>query len=178
MTTPSGSISLAKQNLKVSLADCQVFRTWSGASDQAGALAHIHLEGLPKPPDGQQAYTKEQLAEIRPYAIVYTAANNGFDLTVSSFGAHAEYDSKGKLFFTLFQNCTDREGDDPSSDANLEFSNFCGNLIDELAALSGLAGYTCFDRLAFQGPFWTHPQLLPSEGLYQWCEISLDWKGL
>ena len=174
---PTGSISLAKQNLKAALADCATFRTWCGAVDRAAALARIYLEGLPKPPDGQKTFTAEQLEAYRPYATIYTDAKNGFNLALSSFGTHAEYDAAGKMCFTLFQNCPDQNGDDPTSDANLKFSNFCGNLIDELAILSGTAGYLCFDRLAFQGPYWTHPVLIPSEGLYQWCEISLDWKG-
>lgn len=178
MTAPAGSISLAKQHLKLALADCSAFRTWCGAADQAAALGHIYLEGLPKPPANQKAFTAEQLAAYRPYAIVYTDAKNGFNLAFDAFGAHAEYAAGGKLLFTLEQNCPDRQGDDPTADANLDFSNFCGSLIDELAALSGQAGYLCFDRLSFRGPFWTHPLLLPTEGLYQWCEITLDWKGL
>ena len=125
MTTPSGSISLAQQNLKVSLADCTAFRTWCGASDQAAALARIHLEGLPDPPEGQQTYTAEQLRALRPYAIVNTKPAGGFSLALAAFGAHGDYDAAGKLEVQIFQNCPATLDNDPSSDANLQFANFC-----------------------------------------------------
>jgi hypothetical protein len=177
MTTPSGSISLAQQHLKLQLADCAAFRTWCKTGNQAEALSHIYLEGLPKPPAGQKTYMKEQLESLRPYALVNTKASGGFSLSFGSFGSHAEYDASGKLEVTLFQNCPENLGNDPTSDANQQFSNFCGELIDQLATLSGQAGYLCFERLTFDGPYWTHPLLLPTEDLYQWCEIGVDWKG-
>lgn len=175
--TPSGSISLAQQNLAVSVADCASFRAWVKAGDREAALASIYHEGLPKPPEGQQAYTREDLVALRPFALVWTETKNGFGLTLSSFGSHAEYAAAGRLHLQLCQNCPDRLGDDPTSETNLAFRNFAGALLDELATLSGTAGYLCFQQAKSEGPFWTHPQLIASEGLYQVWDFTFDWKG-
>jgi hypothetical protein len=178
MTAPSGSISLAQRNIELSLADSAAFRTWCGAADQAAALTHIHLEGLPQPADGKKTYALSELRAYRPYAIVTTETKQGYRIERDSFGDHADYKASGRLNVELRQDCPEPLGDEPSSEANLIFRNFCGALIEDLAALSGKAGYLCFDRLTAEGPYWPHKQLIPTEGLWQVYLLAIDWSGI
>ena len=56
----AGTISLAKQALRNTLAASSTFQTLVDADDAAGALASIYSNGLPKPADGR----RHTLAEL------------------------------------------------------------------------------------------------------------------
>jgi hypothetical protein len=178
MTAPSGTISLAQNNLALSLADCARFRTWCGAANQAGALARIHINGLPKPAGGKKTYSLSEVEAYRPFAIVSCDPRLPIRLDRASFGDHVQYSRSGKLEIELQQNAPDGLSDEPSSDANRQFENFCGELIDQLAELSGKPGYLCFDRLAAEGPYWPHKELIPTEGFFQAYFLHIEWSGL
>jgi|GEM_PF-1789324 len=176
MTEPAGCISLAQHYLRQMLANCAAVRTWLGVDDEEGALARIHHEGLPKPADNAVEHTRAELIAYRPYAVVFTAESGGLTLNHDAGGAAFEFAESGRLTVRLYQNCPDEYGDEPSSDANLQFKNSVGLIMDGLAALSGTAGYLAFDRLGLaDGPYWGHPDLVPGQGVWQGAELSIEW---
>jgi len=176
MTAPAGSISLAQEYLRTSLADVTAFRTWCGAADQAAALARIHHEGLPAPRD-KHAHTIEELRDYRPYAIVFTAEQNGFRLDVVD--GDLDYTAAGGLILRLFQDAAEVFDDEPSAEANLTFRNAVGEIIDGLGDLAGQAGYLAFNSLVLEDPLsWTAKKYVPGYGVVQRAQLRLDWQGI
>ena len=103
-TAATGCISLAEELLRTSLADSDNFRTWvgaSGASAQAQALNRVHYESLPVPPAGQQEYTRLQLQEMRPYALIGTS---GFGGRHAATGSQFEFRHHGSMNLCLLQD--------------------------------------------------------------------------
>jgi hypothetical protein len=178
MTSPAGPLSLAAEYFRTALADSTAARTWLDADNQAEALARIHHHGLPGPANGRE-YTLAELQTYRPYAVVFAAEQNGFRATLEAAGDGFEYQRAGRLVARLYQNCPDALTDEPSSDANLQWSNTIGQIIEDLLASSGKAGYLAFTALAVTaGPFWNHPKAAPAQGVWQGVELAVDWTGL
>lgn len=176
MTEPAGCLSLAEQYLKVMLANVTAFRTWTETESEEEALAKIHLEGLPKPAADKDCHTRAELEAYRPYAVVFTGEDNGLTKWHDATGALFEFVESGRLMLRLEQDCPDGVGDQPSSDANLQFKNTVGLIIDGLCALAGTAGYLAFERITVaDGPYWSHPDAVPGQGLFQGCELLAEW---
>ncbi|MGA2032850.1 MAG: hypothetical protein ABSG68_11370 [Thermoguttaceae bacterium] len=184
MTAPLGSISLAQANLAATLADCPSFRAWLGLGpdDQAGALAKIHFEGLPAPDPAKAVNGTFAVADImalRPCAVIYTAERQGFLKELEAVGDAFEYRESGRLVLRLYQNAPESFDDEPTSDANLQFRNWVGRIIDDLCSLSGLPGYLGMLRLSLAaGPFWAHPKAVPAQGCWQGVELAINWQGV
>jgi hypothetical protein len=68
-----GVVGDPANRLRQMLADCVPFRTWCSAANAAEALTKIHFDALPAPeePDETDAYTEEDFAGQRPYALIY-----------------------------------------------------------------------------------------------------------
>ena len=178
MTEPAGCLSLAESYLKTMLANVPAFQTWAGAADVAAALLKIHLEGLPKPADGADSHTRAELEAYRPYAVIWMAEDNGLTLEHDATGALFGFTDSGRLMLRLEQDCPDGVGDQPSSDANLQFKNSIGLIVDGLCALAGTAGYLAFERISvFDGPYWAHPDAVPGHGIFQGVELLFEWGG-
>ncbi len=178
MTAPAGSISLAQEHLRTMLADCDAFRTWAGAADQAEALERIHHEGLPAPANHADVFTLAELQAYRPYAVVYTGEENGFSRTLDAAGGDFSFASSGQLKLRLYQDAPESCGDEPSSDANLQFKNAIGQILDDLCELAGQPGYLAFNQITLDnGPYWAHPNSAPTEGVWQGVEIGIQWSS-
>lgn len=176
MTEPAGCISLAQHYLRQMLADTAAVRTWLDVDNQAAALLKIHHEGLPPPADNAAEHTRAELVGYRPYIVVFTGEDNGLTLSHDAGGPAFEYAESGRLTVRLYQNCPDGHGSEPSSDANLQFKNSVGLIIDGLAAKSGGAGYLAIERLTLSdGPYWGHPDLAPSQGIWQGADLAIEW---
>jgi len=183
---PAGSVSLAQENFRVTIADCATFRTLVGASDRAGALAHLYHEGLPEPEDGTE-HTKEEHESLRPWGIVFTAENNGFRRRMVSTGG---FRSSGRLRLRLCRTCpaTIEEDDEeipatdvePTSDDAFEWKNIVGQIIAELCqfAVAGDPEHLIFEEIQLDfGPFASAPELAPTQGVWQGAELSVNWGG-
>ncbi len=178
MTAPAGTISLAQQALKTTLADVTAFRTFADAGDQAAALARIHMEGLPKPGDGRQ-HTRTELETYRPYAVIFTDDPRGLIKTVDAHSGAFDFAAAGRLKLRIFQDAVDQYDNGPTADANVVFKNHVGEIIDGLCGLAGQGGYLAFERIALdEGPYWGHPKLAPSQGVWQGAEIGIEWRGI
>lgn len=174
--TPAGSISLAQENFRVTIADCPTFRMLVGAEDREETLEHLYHEGLPAPTDGTE-HTKEEHEALRPWGIVYTAEHKGFSRRKESTGA---FRSSGRLRLRLARSCEAVNDDLPSSEAMLEWKNIVGQIVGELAGFAIAAGpeHLCFDEISLDfGPFASSPELEPTQGVWQGAELSVAWGG-
>lgn len=177
-TAAANSISLAQENLRLSLAACAAVQTWMGVLTAELAAAKIYHHGLPEPDDGH-VYTREELEDLRPYIVVFTAERQGFQLDLAAMDDGFQFAAQGKLRARLYQNCPNGYDDQPTSDANMQFTNTLGAILDGLAGLAGSGGYFAPHLIRLEdGPFWPHPKAVPDEGLWQGAELYFEWRGL
>jgi len=171
--TPIGPISLAQSHLRQMLADCPAFRTWASAADVTAALARIHQESLPPPAEHASEHTLAELHNYRPYALIWTAAENGLRLRADA--ASAEYEESGRLMIQLIQDVPADLAGQPAA-LDMAFKNSVGQIMADLCAHSGQAGYLCIRELGLAyGPYRTHPDDLPSLGDAIAVELIVDW---
>lgn len=63
---------------KEMLGDNPHFQTWAGVANSSAAKARIYRDGLPSPDVSQDAFTAEQYAALRPYALIYPDESEPF----------------------------------------------------------------------------------------------------
>ena len=144
----SGPLSTADDRLIQTLADAAAFRTWCSAADQAEALARIHQDGLPSP--AAETYTPAELNTYRPFAICWTEPDGGFRVEKDAVGGAVwEYRDGGRMAAYLEQQAPDLE---PGPLART-VKNSIGDIIDDVLALAGQAGYLAVKRLVVYGPY-------------------------
>ena len=171
MTAPLGSIALAQEYLRTTLADCTSFRTWVGAVNQAQALARIHHEALPPPITGSE-HTLEELRAYRPCALIWTDVDNGFARRVVSVDSSID---SGSLGLRLAQDVGE-EISHLHAEVYQRFINSVGQIVDELVGLAGLAGYLAMTSLELKsGPFRSHPDEYETVGDIQFCDLRITW---
>jgi hypothetical protein len=181
MTAAVGSMSKAREVLRVALADCDSFRSWVGASGedaQDQARARIHDDALPEPEDGGPELTLAELRKHRPYAIVATATF-GRDHVSTSDGY--DYGADGGLSLQLEQDVPEAIKNNPAEIAR-RFENLIGSVIDDLCALSGTSdaeSYLAFESIKMPEPWSrTHPDDHPTEGDAVRAELLIEWSGI
>jgi hypothetical protein len=186
MIAPAGSISLAQERFRVTIADCASFRLLVGASDRSSAFAHLYHEGLPEPANGTE-YTRTEFEALRPWGIVFTSEQSGFRRRTISTGG---FRSAGRLKLRLCRTCPatiDGNGQEvpavdvePSSDAAFEWKNILGQIIAELCEFSvaGDTEHLVFEEISLDfGPFASAPELAATQGVWQGAELSVQWGG-
>ena len=179
---PLGTISLAEENLRTMLSASTAFQTFCGIDplgDQpaAEALARIYRDGLPGPAD-DTSYTLAELQALRPYAVIFTADAHGLLLERD---AAEQFEASGHIHVRLQRDCPSTYDDEPTSDANRDFKNFLGQIMNDLCSLRGQAasGQLMFDRLSLDyGPYWPTPQAAEAQGYWQGADLSVRWRGL
>lgn len=177
MTTPSGSMNLSVKYFRDMLAASPAFQTWTGTPDSTGALERIYYEGLPAPANSIR-YTRGELEDYRPYALVYIADEGGFTRDIL---ATTSFDEAGIVVLTLEQTAPTNLGDDPSSDANIQWSNSIGEIVDGLATLRAAMTnavtdqYLAFDRLRLMARGWASKDQQVAQGLFQRAIIAVDF---
>jgi len=175
MTAPAGTLSLAEQHFRLTLAASASWQAECNVSTPALALQRIHCDGLPKPGNGE-SHTLGELQGYRPYALVYTAERQGFMKRTDAVSSHFEFQASGSLNLSIIRESPDSAGDEPTADANQSFRNLIGKIIDELCDLAGVAGYLAFHTIKLvEGPYWPEPELIPVQGLWQAADLTIDW---
>jgi len=172
----AGCLALAKDTLKASLADCDSFRTWVGASGdnaQTQALNRIYKDDLP-PPTNRNIYTLAELNALRPFAIIYTADGFRKDKDASP----GEFWHTGSLAILLEQAIPERIKNDPAAIAD-EFETIIGQIIDDLCALVDQAGYLSITAINYPEE-WVRsdPDAEPDFGDAAMAMLTIEYEGM
>lgn len=153
-----------------SLANAAAFQTWCGAANADEALQRIYLEGLPPP--AADAYTVAELNAYRPFALVWSEAAGGLRLRMDAVDTVWKYSEGGVIIAYLEQRTPTDHLDDPSS-MRREITNSIGDIIDDVLALSGTAGYLAVRNMALHGPYRSQLATAPAQddvvGFYLDC---------
>lgn len=135
----SGPVSLPLENLRVLLSNCEAFREWTGDDTAEAAREHVHLVDLPRPAD-RGGYTPEELAELRPFAVIDEFALDdgrpGADAWATERDALGGFVDSGKLLLRFEAEILAEDADDPA-DSKLLFYNRVGAVLQDMKLLGG-----------------------------------------
>jgi hypothetical protein len=174
MTVPADSLSLAQEHLRLMVADSTAFRAWAAAASQAAALARIHHDVLPA-----GAGTEHTLAELqaaRPFAIVWTDPEGGYEFSLASFDDGFSYRDAGRIWLLLEQDVPAADADDPA-ELHIKLRNLMGALIKDLCGMAGKAGYLNLTKGIVFGPTRGDDEDIPGQGDYMQMALRVDWMG-
>jgi len=98
------------------LANCTAFRTLTGATNEAEALARIYQGCLPPPASNAEAYTLAQLESYRPFAIVMVSPGQAIEYSRMAFGGGNWNHNRRGEFHILIERSHPTSGDDDDND--------------------------------------------------------------
>ncbi len=127
--TASGRLSLPPEYLRDQLADCPAWQALCAAADAIQARAKTHRDRLPPPANGH-SYTAAELADYRPYAVIYTAPERGFRMDRAALGTYLD---SGAVLLEIERDVPLEYSDDEAG-ANVDFENRLGAIFEELVA--------------------------------------------
>ena len=182
-TAPSGPMSLAKQRLRVLLANSSTWQTWTGTANATAALETIYINALAPPPN-KNKYTLAQLEALRPFAIVETSESGGFKKDAIAGGIGFVFDESGQIVLSIEANTAEGDVDDPS-EAMIKFENNLGNVISEMATLAGTTGtinvdsnpnYLNVNEISVEmGPMRSVEDVKNTEGDFHFAVAIIGW---
>lgn len=172
LPTAEGGLTAAEDNLKATLAASARFQTWANSAGNAElAAARIYIDDLPEAPGDQDSYTAEQIAGLRPFAIIRTEPRAGYSKGRVGTKAYVE---AGKLHIVLEENVDPTMADDV---AILErtFKNTLTVILDEMLALAYEPGYLAIDLITFHGPGRCSENEATGEGDHHFAMFEINW---
>ncbi len=173
MSTPTGPISLAQQNLRLSLADSTAWRSWVDATTQEQALNRIHLIGLP--PADDDFYTRIELETKRPYAIVAMAPEGGFMQRALASGATRTPGDSGVLLLTIADDVP-QEIESNLAELDMRFLNNVGAVLDDMWDVNGTGGYLAFSEVGvLLGPYRAVQEAQSGQGDWVGIDLRFNW---
>lgn len=172
LTAAEGPITRAESLLAATLAACERWQTLCGGA--AAAAAHIHFDALPPPDAHVLEYSVADLAQLRPFAVIYTDEETGVVRAHVATGTRRRFADRGVLKFYIEKAVPADVADHPA-EVDRRFKNDAGILLDQLAALAGQAHYLAIDEITVQGPFRAHQDELPTKGDYQQMHFTVSW---
>jgi hypothetical protein len=134
LADPVGGYTLARNNLRASLAASTTFQTWVGAATAAAALARIHLSALPPPANNAEEYSAAEWAGYLPLAIIYPARYH------AELDSDTGYAEQGTLVIHLLGTVAEAKHDLPG-EAGRVFDNLIGGVIADLKTQANKPGY-------------------------------------
>lgn len=102
--------------MRLMLANCTAFRTLTGATNEAEALARIYQGCLPPPASNAEAYTLAQLESYRPFAIVMVSPGQAIEYSRMAFGGGNWNHNRRGEFHILIERSHPTSGDDDDND--------------------------------------------------------------
>ena len=176
---------MPQQNLKVLLSESPAFQALCHVGDAAGALEHIHLGGLPDPLDFRE-YSPAEIAAFRPFIIINLARSNGYRAGHTAMGSSGfQYHESGRLEIQLERASPPprRSVNEPGDamdryDADVDFQNVIGAIIEDMRELSASAGKFAMDEIVItDGPFRNSEESWVAQGDFQFVFLEVAWGG-
>jgi hypothetical protein len=128
---------VALNNLRLTLADADAFRTWAGVANQAAALARIYRSALPAAADTRAGYTLAELVALRPFAVVYWRNYRGEH---EASGSRHEFGDAGSFRVEFEQDIAAGDVGD-HEETTIKFENAIGQIIGDMYGLAGRNPY-------------------------------------
>jgi hypothetical protein len=189
---PLGGISKALENGRTTLSACAAVQAFLGVTeaellalqgdDEAGqevdsiaaAKARIYLAATPPPAVAGEYTPAEWEEELRPYMLLYTAPQGGYQSQRTAMYAYRE---SGRMYCELEITVkSDYNADDKIEEADRWINNLLGQVIDELRSLAGQAGYLNVHTISVaMGPSRERNEEYPATGPYYWTLLELQW---
>lgn len=174
--SPSGILSNTRAAVATALSQCAEFQSLVGAADAAEALLSIYHHGLPDPANGASEYTDAELTSYRPNAILYTDEDQGCQTVYEAQGG--SFEAMIHVGIELIRDVTKTVGDAPSADANVEWDNIVGTIIEELWVESAAAEVIDFAAINLErGPTWAARDEYPGRGPTQLAMLMCTCRG-
>jgi hypothetical protein len=149
--TPSGMLSLPMECLRVLLANCTAWQSWTGTANATLAKARIYLHDIPAPAADEGSYTASELQTIRPFARIDDwMPERGFGdepWKSSRVAERSAFRTTGKLVLD-FSDDVDASDTANATDTKLRFTNRVGGVIEELLGKAGSSDYLSVGDLA------------------------------
>ncbi len=171
LTTATSGISLAEQHAANMLADSAAFRTWCGVSTAAQARQRIYFDALPVPPGDQAVLTKDDLVALRPFALLFTAEQNGYRRRKIAVNCFVE---SGQVVLQLEANIPTPLLDNRAEALRL-FKNSLGAMLDEWEPLTDQAGYLSITMFDVQTLALEAEDAIPQHGDNIFAILNLPW---
>jgi hypothetical protein len=175
-TAAAGTLSLALDAFRTTLANCLAFQAWAGVVGAVNAAARIYLVGLPAPADGQQ-YTLAELASYRPFALASIAPQRGAIAAADATSAGFDFAWGGRIDVQFEQAIAESDLAD-LAEAERKFLNSLGAILDGLVELAGSGTYLRITGLALaEGPLRERSAERPAQGDSYWALVEVTWSG-
>ena len=161
--TPSGLLSLPLTHLQTLLANCASFQTWVGADNVEEAKAKIHLIAI-----GGDDFN-------RPFALI--AQGDDWQSRADAGGASNWLQDSGSLLLLFEANIKSTYQDkNHYKDAELEFTNPIGTVLQDMKTLAGKSGYLTINEIRKKaGPMRSDPDEKATEGDYYQIIFDIAW---
>jgi hypothetical protein len=180
LETAAGGISIAEHLLAQTVAACTQWINDTDSADATEALTHIYFDALPPSQDGN-AFTREELIELRPYCIVATNPENGY-----SWGRIAAegWDDSGSLVLIFEYNTPEALARDNQALMRW-FKNKLGNIMRPDDTV--FTDYVGISQLAHRGDYHASTKIRvgvlgradelldETEGDYLLATLIVDW---
>lgn len=159
---PSGPMSLPFSGAKTLLSNSSNFQTWVGAGNATAALASIHLIHL----------AGTSVAAARPYALIMPG--DFFEYTAIAGGAGFTFSQSGTLSVMFEDDIV--SADIPNhDDAFFAFTNVIGEIVGDLASLSGISGALAVIQISVRMPPARNNKNEFDPGGYYQTTLDLKW---
>lgn len=181
MDAASGPIAKAKQNFRSMLSRCTALQEIDGASFTAAELLErIYLDGVPPP--ANDAHTRSELEQLRPFVLIRMPPNRGFVTRHSANGGPQSFDPSGVLAADIYRTVPEDEKWDFEA-ADRSFENTLGLIIQSFNNDEpGLAELSARDENTLQlGAIMLEDMErcsvdeIPAAGDYQVARIVVTW---
>lgn len=176
VVTPLGGLNRPLVNAKELLARCASFREWASLSSMveadaiAAAKERIHLHALP--PSEGNGYTLNEQDDARPGIVLYRPAGA---LTISRIATGPTPSYVGRICARI-EGHVPQEYEDNEADAEMEFTNWIGKIIDELWQVDEGLGFLVPREVSLiEDVRRAHMSSRRSEGDYFSVTLALDW---
>lgn len=165
----TSSMGKALENAKTLLANCGTFQDLLEVSTANDALPKIYLHAAPEPTDNE-AYTRAEIVTLRPYAVVYTAENNGYRRVRVATTTYAD---AGTIMVEIF---SDAATGTPSAEM-VTWEDLVGDIVDEMKTLAETDGYLLAEDIRVEEVARGSERTESGSGDYLVALIAINWSG-
>lgn len=169
---PDDPITLAEEHFRQQLAACAMAQEFLQVNSADAALYRIFRDGVDPPGKPFAEYTLKELAELRPFVMVYTAEKQGFSWSRAAYsGVFLE---SGTLACYLVReipaDCVNNV-----ERAVHDLKRQVGRWMAQAAALSQQAGYLDVTRITLMEVAQGDYDLESGQGKFVDATLRIDW---